>query len=598
MLLRAVGSRLLLLVTLLVVYACVAPGALAQEGWVIERLHVEFDVRPDTSIDVREDYNVDFRALLRHGLLRDIVIRQAYDPDFDRRYEISAPVVTSTDGRNHPVQVSDEGSLRRFRIGDPNREISGREDYRVAYTLRGALNGFPRHDEFYWNATGTWPVPIAQVSVLVRVPAGGIERVDCFQGARGSTEPCRSTFTADEAMFEATRSLEAGEQFTIVTGVRKGAVTAPSPLLVLRPRDITRFFDLTPAMLAVLIVGLVAAAGGVSALWWRVGRDRRYVSLRYLSQETAEERVPLFGSDPIVVEFTPPDGLRPGQMGLLLDERADTLDITATIVDLAVRGYLRIAEIPKTGWFGKMDWQLERANPPDNRLLTYERIVLDGLFSGGSPCTLSSLKNKFYRDLSRAKKALYSDAVARRWFHWDPNAVRLITRTSGFAVSAAGLGVTAWLGYNWGYGLAGLPVVATGLLLLMIPRAMPRRTAPGREALRRTLGFARYIETAETHQQDFAERAGIFTEYLPYAVAFETVSRWASAFRDIDVQAATRGWYAGRSQFAPDDFSSGLSSFQSAVSSTLTSTPGGSGGSGFGGGSSGGGGGGGGGGSW
>ena len=52
-------------------------------------------------------------------------------------------------------------------------------------------------------------------------------------------------------------------------------------------------------------------------------------------------------------------------MGLLVDERADTLDVTATIIDLAVRGYLSIEEVPKTGWFGRRDWRLTRLKSPD-----------------------------------------------------------------------------------------------------------------------------------------------------------------------------------------------------------------------------------------
>jgi hypothetical protein len=35
-----------------------------------------------------------------------------------------------------------------------------------------------------------------------------------------------------------------------------------------------------------------------------------------------------------------------------MDERADTLDVSATIVDLAVRGHLQIKELPKGGIFG------------------------------------------------------------------------------------------------------------------------------------------------------------------------------------------------------------------------------------------------------
>jgi uncharacterized membrane protein YgcG len=380
--------------------------------------------------------------------------------------------------------------------------------------------------------------------------------------------------------------------------LRKGAVAEPAPILARRPRDLTRFWDRTPWTLAALWAGLVAAVAGVAALWWRIGRDRRYVSLHYLSQKKEVEKVPLFGADPIVVEFGPPEGLRPGQMGLLMDERADTLDITATIVDLAVRGYLRITEIPKSGWFGSVDWEMERLKAADDKLLEYEVIVLNGLFGTSKTKKLSALKNKFYDDLAKAKIALYKDAVERKWFHRNPKSVRAVAKLCGFAAAGVGLALTAWLGHNWGYGLAGLPVVVFGMLVATLSRAMPRRTAAGREALRRSLGFARYIRTAETHQQAFAERANIFTDYLPYAVAFKAVDRWAKAFKDIDMQAATRGFYSGSSHFDAGQFSSTLGSFQSSVSSTMTSTPGGSGGSGFSGGSSGGGGGGGGGGSW
>jgi uncharacterized membrane protein len=108
--------------------------------------------------------------------------------------------------------------------------------------------------------------------------------------------------------------------------------------------------------------------------------------------------------------------------------------------------------------------------------------------------------------------------------------------------------------------------------------------------------------TAEKDRAAFAEREGIFSEYLPYAIVFGCVDRWARAFEGIDREAAaaaTGGWYVGQGSFSPTAFSSELSTFSSTVSGTIAYTPGSSGSSGFsGGGSSGGGGGGGGGGSW
>ena len=98
----------------------------------------------------------------------------------------------------------------------------------------------------------------------------------------------------------------------------------------------------------VMSVGFAAAIGGGGDLQRRLGRDRQYRSIQFLSENTEEEKQPLFDSRPIAVEFEPPESIRPAQVGLLLDERADTLDVTATIIDLGVRGYLKITELPKT----------------------------------------------------------------------------------------------------------------------------------------------------------------------------------------------------------------------------------------------------------
>jgi uncharacterized membrane protein len=124
---------------------------------------------------------------------------------------------------------------------------------------------------------------------------------------------------------------------------------------------------------------------------------------------------------------------------------------------------------------------------------------------------------------------------------------------------------------------------------------MPRKTRAGAELLRRTLGFRHYMEIAETDRQRFAERENIFSDYLPYAIVFGCVEKWANAFKDIDATQATSSWYTGSAlgSFSAGDLSSNLSSFSSQVSSTIASTPGGSGGSGFSGGSGAGGGGGG-----
>ncbi len=70
-----------------------------------------------------------------------------------------------------------------------------------------------------------------------------------------------------------------------------------------------------------------------------------------------------FGRDPgskrsVKPEYAPPADLIPAQAGVLLDERAHTRDVVATIVDLAVRGYLSIE--PVTTAFGNQDYMFKQ----------------------------------------------------------------------------------------------------------------------------------------------------------------------------------------------------------------------------------------------
>ena len=164
--------------------------------------------------------------------------------------------------------------------------------------------------------------------------------------------------------------------------------------------------------------------------------------------------------------------------------------------------------------------------------------------------TLSALKNRFHEDLSKAQKALYKDATAKKWFSRNPDSVRTLWALIGLATIAGGVALGWLLGWRFGAAFIAAPIALCGLLLLATHRAMPRRTAHGSELLRRVLGFHRYITTAESDRQRFSEQANIFAEYLPYAIVFGAVERWARAFRDIDTTAATAAWYAGSGIFS------------------------------------------------
>jgi len=360
--------------------------------------------------------------------------------------------------------------------------------------------------------------------------------------------------------------------------------------------SVDRAFARTPVSSGLSLALLAGVVLGFTRMAWRTGRDRRFAGSPVdvaFATEGQDEAVRLFDRTETPVEFAPPDGLRPGQLGTLVDEVANTLDVTATIIDLAVRGYLRIDEIPKHGLFGKADWTLTKLKGPDD-LLAYERSLFGGLFKSGETVKLSALRNTFASQLSEVQNALYDDVVDHGWFVGRPDRIRLRWRIVGAVALAAAFTLAVVLAAFTGLGLVGIPLVLGGLLLLGGAGHMPRRTARGTGVLRRAEGFRRFINESEKERARFAEQQHLFSEYLPYAIVFGATDKWARAFAGLEGQLPEPTWYGGSNAFTAMSFSHSIDGFTVTTAGTISSTPSGSGSGGF----SGGGGGGGGGGSW
>jgi hypothetical protein len=573
-----------------------ATPALADEGWTITSFHSDIKIATDSSLLVKEDIRVNFGTLQKHGIFRTIPVLYRYDSTHNRYFALSVKSVT--DG-TRSITYSDhtESGNKVVKIGDPNRTVTGANRYVITYSVVGALDAFGDHDELFWNIDGDlWPVAKESVSATVTVPSGSFMKATCYQGPGGSREGCSQTSAGDVVTFSSTRRLGPGEQMSVVAGLNKGVVSVPAPLLEARERHFPQdAFDINPLTVAAGALILVAGVWLVVWNWWVHGRDRAYLTQYYLTNDPSQRAAPLFQHEPVVVEFEVPQKLRPAQLGLVLDESADTKDVTATIVDLAVRGHLTIAEID-----GKKDWLLTRKGGDAATLLPYEKTILDGLFNGLSEVKLSELKTGMFRPtLRKAEREVVADAMARKFFTARPDNARVAWGCLGLTGILIGCGLTYWLGVTFGWGLAGIAILLVSMVAFAISKSMPQRTATGRDVLRRTLGFRLYMTTAEKYRQQFAEKAEIFTQLLPYAIVFGCVNKWAKAFEGIDTSASSSAWYVGNQPFQAGLLAGSLESMNSSISSAIASSPpsssGGS--SGFSGGS-GGGGGGGGGGSW
>ncbi len=567
----------------------------------IKRYDVRIDIQPSGSMLVTEIIDYDFGSVAKHGIFRDIPERLHYDDTYDRIYRIDVVSVMAV-GAPADFEVEHQGGgILHIRIGDPDVTVSGEHVYTIVYRVDGALNGFADHDELYWNAIGAdWDVQIDQASVRVTGPAP-VTKVACFTGPVGSTLGCAKAVIKNGAAVFSQPTMPPYNALSVVVALPKGSVASTAPILEER-WSLDRAFERTPSTVGGSVGLLAVIVIGFGLLVWRRGRDRRYrgsqVDQVMGSPGGQEQAVPLFESGEAPVEFAPPEDVRPGQVGTLIDEQANTLDVTATIIDLAVRKYMVIEEIEKQGWFGKPDWKLTRTKKADDDLLVYERKLLDALFATGNEVLMSGLKTKFHQQLVEVEDGLYADAVQRKWFLARPDAVR----ERWVALGAAALVVSAGLGFvlvRWTkFGLFAIPLLVGALLILVGARWMPRRTAKGTAITRRVNGFRRVIETAETHMSRWAEQENVFTRYLPFAIVFGCTEKWAKAFEGLALPADT-SWYVSSRPFVYASFAAQMDGFTVTTSGTISSTPAGSGGSGFGGGgSSGGGGGGGGGGSW
>jgi Predicted membrane protein (DUF2207) C-terminal domain/Predicted membrane protein (DUF2207) N-terminal domain len=615
------GFRVLVVLLLVGIAALVpfsVPDAHAAAGdGFIQRYRVGIQINADGSLDVTEAIDYTFTDQ-SHGIFRNIPNRypvdlafapkkgnSEIDETYDRVIRIEDFSVSSPSGAPTAVQRTQEGNQLVYRVGDPDRTISGPQSYLLTYHVVGALNSFDDQDELYWNAIGAdWLVDIKQARVSVSAPA--VTKARCFAGPPGVTNKCDTLTVTDNSVVGASAALPSGSALTIVVAMPKGAVTVPPPIYEQR-WSLQRAFSVNASTVGLGVLALLLGVLGVAGFVYRRGRDRRYVGeipgLAPVAGSVGTEEIRPWGeSGEGPVEWSPPDGLRPGLVGTLIDEQANVLDVTATIVDLAVRGYLRIDELPRKGIFGSRDWQLVQLKGGDDTLLGYEAKLFAELFKGRNTVRLSELKRTFATDLAAVQGKLYDEMVYRKWYRRRPDSTRTAWGVIGFFAIAAAIGITYLLARYTTFGIVGLAIVLSALALWWSSRYMPARTGAGSAVLARALGFRRYLATAEASQIRFEEGVDIFSRYLPYAIVFGEADRWAKVFEDL---AAAQGtsmtgvpWYTGPVGWTYRDFGSSVAAFSVSTSGSISAAAASS-SSGFsGGGSSGGGMGGGGGGGW
>jgi len=578
------GSFAAALPVLLLLLLASLPAPARGEDFTIRSFRADIEVRADSSLRVAETIEAVFHRP-RHGLFRDIPFRNT--DELGKRTVSPVRVVSVTDlsGAAWKYKAGRSGGFLRIRIGDPDKFVEGRQGYVITYIVENGVLRFPDHDELYWNATGNdWPVPIGSAAAAANVAGVGRSldiRSRCYTGPRGSREEaCTISVAHNGATFVSTREFRPGEGMTIVLGWEKGVLRSPSAWkTALLGLDLRANWAFAAPLLSL---------GYMLTLWYRKGRD------------------PVTG-DPLVVAYAPPDEngrpFLPAEIGALIDERLDPKDVTASVVDLAVKRYVTIEEKKSPGLlFHKTDYVLRKAKEPGVELAPFERLLMERIFVGHEPeVSVSDLKLSFYKNLEDLKNAAFEGLERMKCFASNPSGVKTRYLRAGFAVLIGG-GAAGWLGEKFlgdAFSRAFIAFALSALPVMAFAPVMPVKTLKGVKVLRKIKGFEEFLLRAEKDRLERMNDKNLFEKYLPYAIALGVSDRWAKAFEGITQEPPQ--WYVspgGVDTFRPSSFHHSLDSALSSMSGAMYSSPRSS-GSGFsGGGSSGGGGGGGGGGSW
>lgn len=570
------AGRLGCLLALLLGLAAGGLEAQADRSWTVESFEADIRVLPGGDVVVEETIRPRFRGSF-NGIYRLIPVEYrtpAGGFEYDLRLRVEE--VTDAAGRELRHETSRERHYRKIKVWVPDAADATRT-VRIRYRAQRALRFFDgdevtdAYDELYWNVTGDeWPVPIERASATVHLPveATGIRAV-AYTGAYGSRDhEAEVTVEPPLVRVRTTDALAFREGLTVGVAWDPGAVERPSAV-----RRAGWFVAANwPLLLPILAFVLMLRH------WHARGRD-------------PEIRA-------IAPRYEPPEGLSPAEVGVVVDNRADMRDVTATLVDLAVRGYLRIEETEEDKLLGLLKekgYVLERLRGREawDDLEPHERKLLQAVFDArGDRVALSELENEFYKELPAIKDDLMSALVQHGVYERRPD--RVVAVYLGGAVVVGGVMLALGLAAAETIGLAPAAVVVAAVLTALVIAGfglvMPARTREGARTVEWVRGFEEFLGRVESDRfRRMITGPEMFEAYLPFAMALGVEKQWAAAFDDLYREPPS--WYRGSDLrgFRTAVFVNELGRMSDQASNVMTSAPRSSGGSSFGGGGGGGG---------
>lgn len=545
-------------------------------------------IQPDSALEVTETIAVHSEGKqIRHGIYRDFPT--LYSGRNGGRFRVGFEFESAEiDGQAAPAEVTPVSNGVRMKIGSADTELEpGNHRFVIHYRTTRQIGRFKGYDELYWNATGNgWAFPIDVAEATIRLPSpAGFTQTSVYTGGEGSTEHNAELIAQapGQITFRTTWPLAPYEGLTVAAAFPKGVVADAAATTKLG----WWLSDYGPPFVGLL--GLLAVLAFYFVAWHRAGRDPKAGTI-----------VPL---------FSPPDDLSPAGIRYVVKEDADNRAFAAALVDMGVRGHVKIEEVD--GGLLEGDSRTIERLASQIPLPEDEQAALNQLLSPGE---IIAMKQKNWEKFSGAQSALegvlkarYEGKLFKRNYGWAAAGLVVFLAALWFAAAAIALasGFATWLtiGVAAGAALAallfmlaqqqgsprgscivhslalicGFAALAFGVPLFMealatgwwFPLLLPALSLPivvsaffwisaptveGRKVLDHVAGFKQYLSITEGARLDRMtppkDTPEVFEKYLPYAIALGVENHWADRFAPVLAAAAAEGhtgfaWYAG-----------------------------------------------------
>jgi uncharacterized membrane protein len=518
---------------------CVLPAQAQERSWRISDFSADIEVHKDGSADINERISLVFIGSF-HGIHRYIPVDYVGPEGSNYSLFLKVQNVTDEDGKKLSYSSKKQGGYRVLTIMIPGATDTSKRVL-ILYSVRNAVKFFEDHDEFYWNVTGNgWSVPIDAASAYVHFPAdaAGRLRAQSFEGMYHSNDKAMAEVQEANVVAQTDNPLPARGGLTVDIFVPKGVLNAPS--------EFTRalwFLGSNPIILLPIFAFIV-----MFFLWWTRGRD----------PQPGESIAPM---------YEPPKGMTPAEVGTLIDDSTDPRDITSTLVDLAVRGYIKIREeqVAHIMVFKKKDYTFIQLKGPEQwgDLAPFERVMMENLFPGGQTEThISDLRNRFYVAIPSIKSDVMATLKEKGMYTLDPDSAHgywilgAVITAIPFVLAGYFLNVDFMQSGVWAFGAIVLAIV----IIFLFSRIMTAKSVKD---------FMNRVDADRLKRMP----PDTFEKFLPYAMALGVEHRWAKAFQGIVQNPPT--WYQGTygPNFTTWMFMNDLGAMTANTTSAFVSTP-------------------------